>query len=134
MPEMPKEDELTERLNNAARKEEEESSFSGTHSAEAFVKALEFILSDKNIDQKTQLSSENIEGMIKLLTVNDYLKKHFGFRLIPYDTAIQIKIVKSISLDRQGKKELIELFKEMNLQIDATDIPSLGKRIIASKV
>jgi len=99
----------------------------------AFVKALATITSKENIDQKTILSDRNIEGIIKLLSWNDYLQVNFGFRLKQIDLAIAEKLVKSISLDREGKKELIELFRAMELKIEGEDktIDNIGRRSLS---
>ena len=98
----------------------------------AFIKALGTITSKDDIDQKTVLSDRNIQGIMQLLIWNDYLKRNFGFRLKEIDLLIAEKLVKSVSLDRLGRKELIELFRAMELKIEGEDknVDQIGKRSI----
>jgi hypothetical protein len=99
----------------------------------AFVKALGVIMSKEDIDQKTQLSDRNIQGIMQGLTFNDSLERHFGFRIKEVDVLISEKLVKSISLDRLGKNELIELFRAMKLELEGSNVESVGNRIVLQR-
>lgn len=120
---------LTKDMSQYKREEETEKS----SSLEAFVKALSVIMSEDSLDQKTQLSDRNIQGMMKLLSYNDHLEFNFGFRIRSIDVLIAEKLIKTISLDRQGKNEILELFRAMKLELESGDIQSLGNRMVVQR-
>lgn len=124
------EDALTLDLRAGESREGEEEQLS---SLAAFVKALGVITSEKQIDQKTELSARNIQGIMQGLTFNDYLERNFGFRINELDTLIAEKLVKSISLDRKGKQELIELFRAMKLEIEGNQVETVGNRMVVQR-
>ena len=104
-----------------------------TSSLEAFVQALGTIMSEDSIDQKTELSDRNIQGMMKLLSYNDHLEFNFGFRIRCVDVMIAEKLIKTISMDRQGKNEILELFRAMKLELESGDIPVVGNRMVVQR-
>lgn len=83
----------------------------------AFVEALGKITSKDDIEQKTELSNDNIQGIIQLLTFNDHVERNFGFRIKEFDWFVAQKLIKTVSYHRKGKDELIELFRAMKLDI-----------------
>jgi hypothetical protein len=120
---------LTKQLTNIDRSEREEDS----SSLAAFIKALGIIQSKEDIDQKSHLSDENIHGIMIGLSWNDYLERNLGFRLSSLDTFIAEKLLKSISLDRMGRNELIELFRAMKLELEGSNVETIGNRMIVAR-
>jgi hypothetical protein len=121
---------LTEDINKFDKDEGERE----PSSLAAFVKALSLIMSKEELDQKTQLSDRNIQGIMKLLTFNDHLQRNFGLRLKEIDILIAEKLIKTISLDRQGKDEILELFRAMKLELESGEnVPTVGNRMIVQR-
>jgi CRISPR/Cas system-associated exonuclease Cas4 (RecB family) len=110
-------DELTKDL----QKHEEGIKEEPLSSLAAFVKAIGAILSEESIEQKTELSGDNIEGIMQALTINDHLETNCGFRIRELDVFILEKLVKTVSYNRKGKDELIELFRAMKLNIEGEE-------------
>ncbi|RPI80881.1 MAG: hypothetical protein EHM34_09425 [Nitrosopumilales archaeon] len=49
---------------------------------EDIIKALNEVLSEKNIEQKSRLSGENITGMLQAANLNMYLHKYYGIKIL----------------------------------------------------
>jgi hypothetical protein len=101
----------------------------------AFLKGLEKILSNDNIEQKSRLIFENIKGMVQIQVFNELMKNGAIFTQIDdrFISPEEVKyvcnaeninalqelcdemIVRAISIDGIGRGELIELAKAFNL-------------------
>jgi hypothetical protein len=88
----------------------------------------DFVLRRQDIEQKTNLSNDNISAIIKMRAVNDHLKRYFGFTIELYDTLIDEKRINVISLYGQGRRDILQIIKNMQTQVNEND--EKDKRII----
>lgn len=85
----------------------------------------DFVTRKDNIEQKTMLSNDNIEAIIKMRAVNSHLKRYFGFTIELYDLLIEEKRFNIISLYGQGRKDLIKIVEAMQTQNNFEEKPKL---------
>lgn len=101
---------------------------------EAIINALNLILSNSQLDQKTELTRNNIIGMVRSLTFSNELFTLYGIDIRKTVLfAINEKLVKTISLDRQGRNEIIELVRAIRAELQATPLEDLSQKIIYGK-
>ena len=74
---------------------------------------LDFVFKTLHIEQKTILSNDNINAIIKMQAVNRYLKNYYGFELDLYKGLISDKRVNVISLNGRGRNDIIDAVKAM---------------------
>lgn len=75
---------------------------------------------ENNIDQKSFLSSENISGILAILSKNKYLKENFGFQI-----EVELKLVEEVlrkikSKKGQGVQWLIDFASSLGLKMDSS--------------
>ena len=78
-----------------------------------------YVFEPKNIEQKTILSNDNISAIIKMTAVNEHLERYFDFRIELYDKLIEEKRLNVISLYGQGRRDILNIVKSMQTQINA---------------
>lgn len=101
---------------------------------EAIINALNLILSNSQLDQKTELTRNNIIGMVRSLTFSNELYTLYGVDIRKTVLfAINEKLVKTISLDRQGRNEIIELVRAIRAELQATPLEDLSQKIVYGK-
>ena len=81
----------------------------------------DFVFRLKDIEQKTNLSNDNISAIIKMNAVNDHLQRYFNFKIELYDKLIEEKRINIISLYGQGRKDIQQIVKNMQTQINQED-------------
>lgn len=78
-----------------------------------------YVFQLENIEQKTILSNDNISAIIKMTAVNEHLERYFDFRIELYDKLIEQKRLNVISLYGQGRRDILNIVKSMQTQINA---------------
>lgn len=81
----------------------------------------QFFMQPDNIEQKTMLCNDNIESIIKMKAVNSHLRRYFDFEIELYDLLIAEKRTNIISLYGQGRKDLLNVVKNMQNQINTDE-------------
>lgn len=81
----------------------------------------DFVFRREDIEQKTNLSNDNISAIIKMNAVNDHLERYFKFRIELYDKLIEEKRINIISLFGQGRRDIQQIVKNMQTQINQDD-------------
>ena len=81
----------------------------------------DFVFRREDIEQKTNLSNENISAIIKMNAVNDHLQRYFNFKIELYDKLIEEKRINIISLYGQGRRDIQQIVKNMQTQINQDD-------------
>jgi hypothetical protein len=93
--------------------------------------ALEAVLSN-NPDQKTNLTSENEQGLIALDVLQAHMKRSFNYE---FPSLIALKISKQehvLSVGGYRANQITEIFKTLQPQIVSTDAP-LSSRLMATR-
>lgn len=85
---------------------------------EDIIKALEEILSEKNISQKSRLSGDNITGMLQATNLNTYLDNYYHFKILGIEELMNDKLVKTISFEGLGREELIRIVEALKATIE----------------
>ena len=71
----------------------------------------------------SNLSNENINGIIRAEVLNDYFDRNFGYRFKAIDTLIEQKQVMVVSKDGFGIGSIIEFVKSISATFEQTQIP-----------
>jgi hypothetical protein len=74
---------------------------------------LNFVFESPNIEQKTILSAENIDALIKMKATNVYLKKYYNLEIELYKTIIDEKRVNIISHKGRGRDDILKSVQAM---------------------
>ena len=82
-----------------------------TSKIQEFITSINEFFSDKNLEQKSRLSSRNIKGINAALCINKFLKNKYNFENKVLKELVERKTEYSISLDGKGRDEVIELCK-----------------------
>jgi len=85
-----------------------------TSDLKELISAIEDIYTDKNLEKKTRLSHRNEKGIIQLLALNKFYKSKYKFRNRIFDEIIIQKCRYCISLNGEGRKEMLEIFKSLS--------------------
>lgn len=85
-----------------------------------------------NYPNKTSnLSDENILGMLRIEALNDFMQSKYGFRYSVLDIVVQYKKELVLSKDGLGIKAFTELVKSIQTSFQQTDIPqTIGQRLM----
>lgn len=82
---------------------------------------LNYTFRKDDIEQKTILSNTNIQALIKMKSVNKYLKSQFNFEIDLYKTLIDEKRLNIISYKGRGRDDIIRCIKSMNNSVTMID-------------
>jgi len=88
-----------------------------------------------NYDEKdSNLTDENILGIIRCKVVNDYLQRRYGYRCSSLDEIVARKKALVISRNGYGITNLIEAFKAIQASFQQTEIPlGLGQKLLGRR-
>jgi len=83
-------------------------------------------------DEKTSnLTDENIQGIIRCNTLNDYMQERYGIRYTVLDTLIDSKMKLVMSRNGYGVDKLIELIQSIQASFQQAEVaPSLGQNLL----
>jgi len=94
-----------------------------TNSFQFAVKELGNILFDKYPEKTSNLSSENINGIVRIEVLNEYMSVNFGYRYQTLDKLVKQKQLRVISHDGFGVEKIIEFVKSIQASFEQTQIP-----------
>ena len=77
---------------------------------------LQLIFDKKGIEQQTILSNDNINAIIKMQALNNYLKSYYNFELEIFNGLIHDKRLNIISYNGRGRKDIIDAIQAMQDQ------------------
>lgn len=74
---------------------------------------LSFIFRHEDIEQKTVLSADNINALIKMEATNAYLREYYRFDIRLYDIIIKEKRLNIIAHKGRGRADILEAVRAM---------------------
>jgi hypothetical protein len=78
----------------------------------------------QNYEDKTSvLTEDNIQGMLKIEVLNDFMLAKYGFRYSVLDTLVREKKNLSLSKNGFGIEKLIEIVKSIQASFEQTQLP-----------
>ena len=77
---------------------------------------LQLIFEKNHIEQQTILSNDNINAIIKLNALNNYMSNTYNFRFELFTSLIDDKRLNIISFNGRGRKDIIETVQAMQDQ------------------
>jgi len=107
----------------------------GEHKSNAvadIANAIETILSEEHIDQKTIITSENEIGLIGIDVLQAHFLKSFKHS---YPSLVALKMSKqehAVSVGGKRSEQIVEIFKSIQTQIITSDIP-LSQRLLGKR-
>lgn len=102
---------------------DEERTGENTNSFQFAVKELGNILFDKYPKKTSKLTHDNINGMVRIEVLNEYMEVNFGYRYKTLDRLIKEKETRVISTDGFGVEKIIEFVKSIQASFEQTQIP-----------
>jgi len=94
------------------------------------INALGSSLFKKYPDKTSNLSQENINGIIRAQVLNNYMEQNFGYRYGAIDQLVKDKKALVVSHNGLGITSLIELLKSIQASFEQTQIPSRVKDLL----
>lgn len=94
-----------------------------TNSFQFAVKELGNILFNKYPEKTSNLTSENINGMVRIEVLNEYMSANFGYRYQTLDKLVKQKQLRVIATDGFGVEKIIEFVKSIQASFEQTQIP-----------
>jgi hypothetical protein len=88
------------------------------------VKELGSIAFKKYPKQTSNLSYENINGIIRAEVLNDYMETNFGYRYSAIDKLVQQKQLMVTSKSGWGMDKIIEFVKSIQASFEQTQLPA----------
>ena len=77
---------------------------------------LQLIFEKNHIEQQTILSNDNINAIIKLQALNNYMQTTYNFKFELFTSLIDDKRLNIISFNGRGRKDIIETVQAMQDQ------------------
>lgn len=84
----------------------------------------------KNLKKTSNLSHDNINGLIRAETLNEYMESSFGYRHYVLDKLINEKQIREVSHKGFGIEKLIEIVKSIQASFEQTQLPSRMRDLI----
>ena len=82
-------------------------------------------------DKTSVLSDENILGIIRIETLNEFMLRKYGFRYTSLDAVVEYKKRLVVSKNGYGILQFIELVKSIQASFQQTELPqTLAQRIM----
>ena len=96
--------------------------------------AIDTVLSQENFDQKSNISAENIEGLITIDVLNAHMYKSFlGYEFPSLVALKQSKLTLAVSKDGYRSEQIVKILTSVQTNIIASDLP-LSSRLIGKGV
>lgn len=81
-------------------------------------------------DKTSNITEENLMGIIRCNELNDYMQTQYGFRYTSLDTLVQEKMNKVMSKGGFGIQKFIEVLQAIQAQFQQVDVPTLGQKML----
>jgi hypothetical protein len=75
-------------------------------------------------EKTSNLSDENINGLIRAEVINEYMAMNFGYRYVVIDTLIKQKQMRVVSKKGYGLDKIIEFVKSISASFEQTQLPT----------
>ena len=87
------------------------------------IKEMGKTLHEKYKDRMSLLSYENIDGMVQVDVLNEYMEINFGYRYKVLDKLVDTKCSRIVSKDGFGVASIIEFVKSIQATFEQHQIP-----------
>jgi hypothetical protein len=87
------------------------------------LKEMGYILFEKYPDKTSNLSHENIKGIVRIKVLNEYMETNFGYRYKSLDALVEAKTSMVVSHKGFGIEKLIEFMKSIQASFEQTQLP-----------
>ena len=104
--------------------EEDNDTSSNVNTFQDSLKEMGEILYKKYPEKTSNLSHENINGMVSIDVMNDYMERNFGYRYSALDVLVKQKGNRVVSHEGFGIKNLIEFVKSISATFEQTELPA----------
>jgi len=104
-------------------KEDGEESLNNRNTFPEAVKELGEILFNKYPEKTSNLSYENINGIIRAEVLNEYMDINFGYRYKCIDALIHQKEVRMVAHNGYGVEKIIEFVKSIQASFEQSQLP-----------
>jgi hypothetical protein len=74
-------------------------------------------------DKTSILTEDNINGMIKISVLNEFMQAKYGYRYVVLDTLVTEKKTLSLSKGGVGIEKFIEILKSIQASFEQTQLP-----------
>jgi hypothetical protein len=81
-------------------------------------------LFDNYLDKTSNLTDENIRGIIRCRALNDFMQEKYGIRYSTLDKIVEDKMSLNISRNGYGIERFIEIVKSIQATFEQTQLPS----------
>lgn len=82
-------------------------------------------------DKTTVLTEDNIQGMIKIEVLNDFMMERYGFRYSVLDVLVREKKTLALSKNGFGIEKLIEIVKSIQATFEQAQVtPTFGQKMM----
>jgi hypothetical protein len=88
------------------------------------VKELGKALLEKYPNKTSNLSNENINGLIQIDVLNTYMLKNFGYEYEVLNTLSRMKVERVVSTNGWGTDNLIKIIKGIQASFEQTELPN----------
>lgn len=98
------------------------------------IKELGEALFENYEDKTTNITDENIRGMIRCRALNDYMQEKYGVRYSVLDRIVEDKMRLNVSRNGYGVEKLIEIVKSIQATFEQTQLPAtLGQKLMGRR-
>jgi hypothetical protein len=120
--------------NNTANKilceEEDEETTSPQNTFQDTIKEMGGIVFEKYPKHNTNLSHENVTGLIMAESLNDYMSTNFRYRYNVIDKLISEKQVRVMGVSGFGLDKIIEFVKSIQASFEQTQLPNTMNNLL----
>lgn len=113
--------------------DEEEKEVKEVNALQETIKEISNSLFIKYPEKTSNLSNENINGMIQGEILNSYMERNFGYRYDVIDTLIKMKQTRVVSVQGFGITKLIEAIKSIQATFEQTQLPNQLQKILNNR-
>lgn len=107
--------------------EEEDNKSSSPNTFQDAVKELGNILFKKYPEKTSNLSQDNVNGIIMAEVMNEYMSVNFGYTYKTLEKLCRDKEVRVVSVNGFGVEKIIEFVKSIQASFEQTQLPSRMK-------
>jgi hypothetical protein len=97
------------------------------------LKEMGYILFEKYPDKTSNLSHENINGIVRIRVLNEYMETNFGYRYKTLDALVDAKLSTVVSHKGFGIDKLIEFMKSIQASFEQTQLPEGLKSMLSRR-
>jgi hypothetical protein len=85
-------------------------------------------------DKTTNITDENIRGIIRCRALNDYMQEKYGIRYSVLDKIVEDKMRLNVSRGGYGIEKFIEIVKSIQATFEQTQLPAtFGQKLMGRR-